>query len=52
MEYALREVDIDDEPRYFERYNEHVPVICVDGVEARRHKLEPEKLLSAVGALK
>jgi glutaredoxin len=52
MEYALREVDIDDEPRYFERYDEHVPVVWVDGVETCRHRLEPEKLLSAVGALK
>jgi 4a-hydroxytetrahydrobiopterin dehydratase len=39
---TLREVDIDDDPALRRRYTNDVPVIEIGGVEAFRHRVDPE----------
>jgi 4a-hydroxytetrahydrobiopterin dehydratase len=39
---TLREVDIDDDPALRRRYTNDVPVIEIDGVEAFRHRVDPD----------
>ena len=45
---ALREVDIDRDAALRERFTNDVPVIYVNGVEAFRHRLEPEQFASFI----
>lgn len=44
----LREVDIDSDPELYASYNDDVPVIHVNGVEAFRHRVTPEELAAYV----
>ena len=45
---ALTEVDIDADPALRRRYTNDVPVIEVDGVEAFRHRLDPQQFYDYV----
>lgn len=46
----MTEVDIDGDPLLRDLYNDHVPVIFVDGKEAFRHFVQPEEFAEAVRA--
>ncbi|HYX27666.1 MAG TPA: glutaredoxin family protein [Pyrinomonadaceae bacterium] len=37
--YTLEEVDIENDAELFSRYRDDIPVLCVAGVEAFRHRL-------------
>lgn len=41
-------VDIDADPELRRRYNDHVPVILLDGVELARHRIDPRTLAAAL----
>jgi len=41
---AIEEIDIDADPRLRDRYNEHVPVVMIDGRERFRGRVD-ERLL-------
>jgi len=45
-------VDIDADSELQRRYNEHVPVIMLDGVELARHRLDPRTLADALHSLR
>ena len=37
--YTLRAVDIESDPELFARYRYDIPVLCINGVEAFKHRL-------------
>lgn len=39
-EYALEEVNIDEDPALQERYGHDIPVIFINGVKAFKHRVE------------
>jgi len=41
--YELKEVNIESDPDLQSRYRHDIPVLLIDGVEAFRHRLRPEK---------
>jgi len=41
--YTLEEVDIEKDAELFARYRYDIPVLCVNGVEAFRHQLQPDE---------
>ncbi len=41
-------IDIDADPDLRRRYNDHVPVILLDGVELARHRLDLRALAAAL----
>ena len=43
--FELRQVDIDLDPEFRERYTNDVPVVMIDGREACRHRLDIEAVL-------
>lgn len=43
IDVALTEVDIDADPALRRRYTNDVPVIEIDGVEAFRHRVDPQE---------
>lgn len=47
-EVRILYVDIDGDAHLRRRYNDHVPVILLDGVEIARHRLDPDKLAAAL----
>lgn len=44
----VNDVDIDAHPELRRRYNDHVPVILLDGIELARHRLDPQTLAAAL----
>ena len=40
---SIREIDIDDDPELRRRYNNDVPVIVIDEIEAFRHRVTPQQ---------
>jgi len=46
--YTLEEVDIKKDAELFARYQYEIPVLCIDGVEAFRHRLQPEEFKACV----
>ena len=44
----LQEVDIDDDPVLRRRYTDDVPVVEIEGVEAFRHRVDPEEFRELV----
>jgi 4a-hydroxytetrahydrobiopterin dehydratase len=44
----LTVVDIDDDPQLQARYTNDVPVIAIDGVEAFRHRVNAEQIVSHI----
>lgn len=48
--YAMIARDIDDDPRWFERYREYVPVLVVDGVEICHYFFDRDEFAAALQA--
>ena len=49
--YTLEEVDIEQDAELFGRYRYEIPVLCINGVEAFRHRLNPEEFRARVTSL-
>jgi len=49
--YTLEEVDIEQDAEVFARYRFEIPVLCINGVEAFRHRLTTEKFRACVTSL-
>lgn len=45
---AAKEIDIDGDPDLKRKYNDHVPVIFIDGAEAFRHRVNDEQLQAMI----
>ena len=43
--FALREVDIDQDPELRQRYNDEVPVIFIHGRKAFKYRIDPSQFL-------
>jgi hypothetical protein len=41
--YTLEEVDIEKDAELFTRYRYEIPVLCINGVEAFRHRLQADE---------
>lgn len=50
VEHRLEQVDIDQDQRYLQPYDLHVPVIWLNGVEVCRHRLDAPRLRAALEA--
>src|SRR6267142_5072119 len=42
-DYTLTEVNIEAGPVLLDLYQDHIPVVTIDGVEAFRHRVDPDK---------
>jgi len=49
--YTLEEVDIEQDARVFELYRYEIPVLCINGVEAFRHRLAADEFKAYVTSL-
>ena len=49
--YTLEEVDIESDPELLARYQFEIPVLCINGVEAFRHRLPLDEFKAYVTAL-
>jgi glutaredoxin len=49
--YTLEEVDIDQDAETFSRYRYDIPVLCINGVEAFRHRLKPDEFKAYLTSL-
>jgi len=49
--YTLEEVDIEKDAEIFARYRYDIPVLCVNGVEAFRHRLKPDEFKAYLTSL-
>ena len=53
-QYILEEIDIETSPILLESYQNDIPVVTINGVEAFRHRVDPsefEKQLSQLATL-
>jgi len=48
--YTLQEVDIEQDTELYARYRYDIPVLCINGVEAFRHRLNPEEFRNYVAS--
>jgi hypothetical protein len=39
--FTLEEIDIETDPVLLQRYQNDIPVVMINGVEAFRHRIEP-----------
>ncbi len=46
--FSIETVDIDGDPALMEAYDTHIPVICVDGREVSRYRVDPSALKRAL----
>lgn len=49
--YTLEEVDIEKDAELFSRYRYEIPVLCINGVEAFRHRLTPDEFKAYLTSL-
>jgi hypothetical protein len=49
--YNLEELDIENDASLFARYRYEIPVLCINGVEAFRHRLTAEEFRAYVTSL-
>ena len=49
--YTLEEVDIEKDASLFESYRYEIPVLCINGVEAFRHRLAADEFKAYVSSL-
>jgi len=49
--YTLDEVDIEKDAELFSRYRYDIPVLCINGVEAFRHRLKPDEFKAYLTSL-
>ena len=47
-EYALEEINIDNDPALLERYRYEIPVITINGIKAFKHRLTAAEFKRAV----
>ena len=50
--YTLEEVDIVQDAELFTRYRYEIPVLCINGIEAFRHRLTAEAFRSYLTSLR
>jgi len=44
-EFLWHEIDIDGDPELWQKYNEEVPVVCIDGRKAFKYRMSSEQFL-------
>ncbi len=49
--YSLEEIDIELDPELYARFRNDIPVLCINGVEAFRHRLEAAEFRAYVTSL-
>jgi len=49
--YTLEEVDIEQDAEVFAKYRFEIPILCINGVEAFRHRLTTEDFRAYVTSL-
>ena len=49
--YTLEEVDIEKDASLFESYRYEIPVLCINGAEAFRHRLAADEFKAYVTSL-
>ena len=49
--YTLEELDIEKDAELFARYRYEIPVLCINGVEAFRHRLSADEFRAYVTSL-
>lgn len=49
-EFDYRELDIDNDPELKRLYNDHVPVIAIDGTKAFKYRVTLEEFLKKLAA--
>ena len=49
--YTLEEVNIEKDAELFSRYRYDIPVLCINGVEAFRHRLQPDEFKAYLTSL-
>lgn len=49
--YSLEEVDIELDPELYARYRYEIPVLCINGVEVFRHRLQAEDFRAYISSL-
>jgi glutaredoxin len=49
--YALEELDIENDPELFARYQFEIPVLFINGVEAFRHRVRVDEFRAYVTSL-
>ena len=49
--YEMVEVDIEEDAQLFTQYRFEIPVLCINGVEAFRHRLRAEEFRAYVTSL-
>ena len=49
--YTLEEINIEDDADIYARYRYEIPVLCINGVEAFRHRLRAEDFRAYVTSL-
>jgi len=49
--YSVEEVDIEGDADLFAQYQYEIPVLCINGVEAFKHRLQPDEFKAYVTGL-
>ena len=49
--FELTEINIETDPRLFERYQYDIPVISINGVDTFKHRLDPRQFRAAIESL-
>jgi glutaredoxin len=49
--YVLEEIDIESDPELLTRYQHEIPVLCINGVEAFRHRVRADEFEAYVTSL-
>ncbi len=49
-DFEYREIDIDDDPALRSEYNDHIPVITINGVRAFKYKVDLKEFLKKLAA--
>jgi glutaredoxin len=50
--FTLEEVNIESDEELLRKYQYDIPVVTIDGVEAFRHRIDPEKFRTHIHALR
>jgi glutaredoxin len=48
-DFSWREVDIDADPELCAKYNQEVPVVCIDGRKAFKYQMNEREFLRRLG---
>jgi len=50
-QYTLEEIDIETDPVLLQRYQNDIPVVMINGIEAFRHRIEPGEFRKRVSTM-